>query len=76
MKQEKGNQSNKLGRNLNYKYGERELTITVGRSGDGYPSARMSIPYQWFKELNLEEKPKNVIARCEDGKIIISKKEN
>lgn len=71
--QKESNQGNRLGKNLNYKEGERELTITVGKSGDGYPCGKMNIPYQWFKELNLEAKPKNVIAKCEDCVIIIKK---
>ncbi|MBO5348513.1 MAG: AbrB/MazE/SpoVT family DNA-binding domain-containing protein [Clostridia bacterium] len=75
-KQEESNQGNRLGKNLNYKEGERELTITVGKSGDGYPTGKMNIPYQWFKELNLEPKQKNVIAKCENGEIIIRKNNN
>lgn len=71
--QEESNQGNRLGKNLNYKEGERELTITVVKSGDGYPCGKMNIPYQWFKELGLEQKQKNVIAKCEKGSIIIKK---
>ena len=67
------NQANRLGKNLNYKEGERELTISLVETTDGFHSARISIPYQWFKKLDLEQKQKNVIAKCENGEIIIRK---
>lgn len=61
------------GMNLNYKEGERELTISIQKNSSGYPTGKMGIPVQWFKELKLDEKPKNVIAKCENGKIEIRK---
>ena len=76
MKENESNYQNKLGKNLNYKEGERELTITISKKTDGYPRGSMSIPVQWIKELGIEAKDKNVIAICKDGKIEIRKNNN
>jgi len=67
------NYQNRLGKNLNYKEGERELTINITIGKDGFAKAKLNVPMQWIKELNIEKKSKNVIAVCKDGKIEIKK---
>lgn len=73
MKENENNYQNRLGKNLNYKEGERELTISISKKADGYKRAYMMIPMQWIKELDIEDKQKNVVAVCKDGKIEIRK---
>lgn len=71
--QEQSNYQNRLGKNLNYKEGERELTISIIKGRDGFPKAKLNVPIQWIKELNIEDKSKNVVAVCKNGKIEIRK---
>lgn len=70
---EENNYQNRLGKNLNYKEGERELTITISEKKDGYARGSMIIPMQWIKELGIEPGEKNVIAVCKGDKIEIRK---
>lgn len=74
--QEESNYQNKLGKNLNYKEGERELTISIVKKKDGYEKGSMTIPMQWIKKLGIEAGEKNVIAVCKDDKIEIIKNNN
>lgn len=67
------NYQNKLGKNLNYKEGERELTINIAKKSDGYERGSMIIPMQWIKQLGIEVGTKNVIAVCKEDKIEIRK---
>lgn len=71
--QEENNYQNRLGKNLNYKEGERKLTINIAKKKDGYERGTMTIPMQWIKELGIEAGEKNVIAVCKNGKIEIRK---
>lgn len=71
--EENNNYQNKLGLNLNFKDGERELTISITEKKDGYERGSMMIPMQWIRELGIKEGKKNVIAVCKNGKIEIRK---
>lgn len=73
MVKKENNYQNRLGKNLNFKDGERELTICISREHSGYNKAFMTIPMQWIKELGIEKEIKNVVAVCKDGKIEIRK---
>ena len=60
--------------NFNYKQGKRELTINLKKNGNGNPSGTLSIPMQWIRELSIDTThPKNIVAECKNGKIIIEK---
>ena len=73
MVKKENNYQNRLGKNLNFKDGERELTISISNKYNGYDRAFMMIPMQWIKELGIEKEIKNVVAVCKDGKIEIRK---
>ncbi|QUF85045.1 AbrB/MazE/SpoVT family DNA-binding domain-containing protein [Clostridium butyricum] len=57
---------------------ERILKVTFNKSGGTSSrngvTTRLTLPTSWVKELGLTEKNREVIAKLEDGKIIIEPK--
>lgn len=61
------------------KFKERTLKVTFNKSGGTSSrngiTTRLTLPISWIKELGLTEENREVIAKLENNKIIIEKKE-